>query len=197
MPNLTAIVLAAGRSSRMDNVNKLLLPLGEKTILESVVDKVCASSVSDVVVVTGHEDRQIRDVLAGYQVRVAYNPEFAGGISTSIRRGILACRPETEGYMMYLADMPFIRQGTLEQLREVFQAQDEPSIVVATMNGRHGHPVVLHAEYREQLLQLQGDVGARSIVAENPGSVIEVEVNDDGIFHDIDTRAAYNEVRVK
>lgn len=195
MPNVTAIVLAAGLSTRMDNVNKLLLPFKGKTILEWVVDTVVSASVTEVIVVTGHEDRQIRDILSSYPVRVAYNPEFASGISTSIRRGILATQPTAEGFMICLADMPAIKPSTYTLLLEVFSQQEQPAIVVASASGRRGNPVIFHRDFRGELLQLRGDQGAKSIIELHPDLVVEVDTQDEGIFLDIDTRVHYDHMR--
>jgi molybdenum cofactor cytidylyltransferase len=146
-------------------------------------------------VVTGHQDRQIRDILAVYRVRVAYNPEYESGMASSIRRGILACRPEAEGYMICLGDMPLVELETLRELCTVFSRQNHPSIVVATTAGTRGHPIIFSQSFRTELLQLQGDVGARSIVEASEDVVIEVDVNDPGIFKDIDTLETYDLLR--
>jgi|SRR5690554_701409 molybdenum cofactor cytidylyltransferase len=194
MPQTTAIVLAAGQSTRMGEENKLLLPFRNKTILETVVDTLLSVPVEEIVIVTGFEDRQIRDVLASYHVRVAYNPEFAAGMSTSIRRGILAIGPEVDGYMICLADMPGIKASTIKRLLDVFSVQKEPSIVVPTIDGHRGHPVIFHRAFRNQLLQLHGDTGAREVILNHPEAVVEVTVDDEGIFQDIDTRINYNDM---
>ena len=195
MPHITAIILAAGRSSRMGASNKLLLPFGEWTILEHVVANVSRSSVDDLVVVTGHEDRQIRDVLSDPRVRVAYNPEHEKGMATSLRRGLLAAAPDTDGFMICLGDMPLVTIETLTKLCEAFAAQDGRAIVVPTVGGERGHPVLFHRAFREALMQLEGDVGARAVLAAHEADVVEVPVQDEGIFHDIDTQEAYDRAR--
>lgn len=192
---LTAIILAAGRSARMGSPNKLLLPLGRRTILEGVVSKVCAAPVQDVIVVTGHEDRQIRDVLAGYEVRVAYNPEYASGMASSIRRGVLAARPETDAFLVCLGDMPFILPETIAYLVQSFEQQRHPAVVVPVVDERRGHPVLFDAAFRADLLQLRDDVGAQSVLAAHPEAAVFVEVGDEGILQDIDTQEIYDEAR--
>lgn len=194
MSQTTAIVLAAGRSSRMEEGNKLLLPFRNKTILETVVDTLSSVPVDEIVIVTGFEDRLIRDVLASYHARVAYNPEFASGMSTSVRRGILAASPVADGFMIYLADMPGIKASSITRILDVFSEQTEPSIVVPTTGGLRGHPAIFHRTFRNQLLQLQGDTGAREIILGHPEAVIEVDVDDEGIFQDIDTRVNYDDM---
>lgn len=195
MRHHTAIVLAAGTSSRMGEENKLLLPFGESTVLESVVAAVCASPIEDVVVVTGHEDRFIRDALASYRVRIAYNPEYEEGLSTSIRRGVLASDRETDAFVIVLGDMPFITDLTIGRLIELFDASRERAIVVTTFQGNRGHPVVFDGSYRSDLMALTGDVGGRSILEAHPDAVVEVEVRDAHVLEDIDTWDAYTAAR--
>ena len=192
MSTLSCLILAAGLSSRMDQTNKLLLPFRDRTVLECVVQSTIGVPLGETIVVTGHQDRQIRAVLAPYPVRVAYNPEFATGISSSIRRGVLAAAPETGGYMILLGDMPLITTETIATVAKAATRPGAPPILVATMQGRHGHPVVFAASFREALLQLQGDVGARGLIAEHDDWVAPIEVDDPGIFQDIDTRSTYN-----
>lgn len=195
MMHTSAIVLAAGTSSRMGRENKLLLPFRDSTVLATVVHAVCSSPVHEVIVVTGHQDRQIRDVLEGYRVRIAYNPEYEEGISTSIRRGILASSSDAAGYAVCLGDMPFITDLTLSRLLEVFAREERPSIVVATVHGRRGHPVVFHSNFRPQLMEIDGDLGAKSVIEANEEEVVEVEVRDEQAFADIDTWESYTELR--
>ena len=195
MPYHTAIVLAAGTSTRMGEENKLLLPFRDKTLLANVVEAVCASRVDDVIVVTGHQDRQIRDVLEEYRVRIAYNPEFEEGMATSIRRGVLASTSETDDFIICLGDMPFITDVTITRLIELAEAADRPSIIVTTFRGQRGHPVIFGREFRSELMMLSGDVGARSVIEAHEDVVVEVEVRDEQVVADIDTWEAYSAAR--
>lgn len=195
MPHLTAIVLAAGASTRMGEENKLLLPFRGKPLICSVIEAVSASTVDDVVVVTGHQDRQIRDALDRYAIRVAYNPEFEEGMAASIRRGLIASSPETSGYVICLGDMPFITEETIQQLCDTFNEQSAPSIIVATSRGRRSHPLVVHHDFRDEMMQLTGDEGMRAILDAHAEKVVEVEVGDEILVSDIDTKEAYDVVR--
>jgi len=115
-------------------------------------------------------------------------------MATSIRRGILAAGLETEGYLICLGDMPMVSTVTLIQLCERFAAQEAPAIMVATCGGKRGHPILFHKTFRHDLMQLTGDVGARSVIQAHEDAVVEVEVADSGIFLDIDTPEAYDRI---
>ncbi len=189
MASLTHIILAAGRSQRMGATNKLLLPVKGVPMLGRVIEAVQAADPYYCVVVTGYEDRAIREALAGYPVRIAYNPEFEAGVSTSIRRGIIAAPDASEGFLFCLGDMPFVRPETFRAVGEAFAQRG--GIVAAGHEGRQGHPVVFHTDFRDALLALQGDQGGRQIIEAHPEAVAVVDVNDPGIFADVDTLESY------
>lgn len=190
--NVTAIVLAAGRSRRMEAANKLLLPLESRPLVTHVVAAACAAPVAEVVVVTGHDAVALRAALAGYPVRFAHNDRFAEGMGTSIACGVREAGTTPDGFLICPGDLPLLGTPVFTAVCRAFAAQDHAAIVVATAGGRRGHPVLFHAAYRDALLKLNGDAGARRIVAAHPEAVLEIEVEARGIFEDVDTRAAYD-----
>jgi len=185
---LTAIVLAAGRSTRMQERNKLLLPWGEKRIVQAVVETLLEVPLAEVVVVTGHQCAEVEEVLRGYALRLVHNPYYAEGLSTSIRAGVEVAA--SGGYLFALGDMPRLKGETVIQLCDVF-SEHEDVIVVPTVSGQRGNPVVFSNCYREELLHLEGDRGAKSLFQKHASRVVEVEVEDQGIFVDVDTPEAY------
>ena len=183
---ISGIVLAAGHSSRMGE-NKLLMPWGEQCVVRSVVHKVCGLGLAEVVVVTGHQGAQVQEHLDGYPVRTVHNPDFAKGMASSIRAGVE--RVGGKGYLLVLGDMPKVGEETMGIVAGALDR--DAAIVVPVMDGRRGHPVAFGSAYREELLHLEGDRGARSIVGKYRDRVIEVEVDDPGVFVDVDTPEAY------
>ncbi|MFQ5568993.1 MAG: NTP transferase domain-containing protein [Rhodothermales bacterium] len=193
--HLTAIVPAAGHSSRMGTANKLLLPLGDKTILEHVAAAICAAPVEDVVVVTGHQHEQVKAALAGYPVRFAHNARHADGMASSLACGVLAASSATDGFLICLGDMPFLSSRTITRLRDTFANTPRPAILIATADGRRGHPVLFDSAYRNALLHLRGDVGARAVIQAHAEAVVEVETGNEALFQDVDTQEAYDQIR--
>jgi molybdenum cofactor cytidylyltransferase len=187
IPHISAVVVAAGGSTRMTGQNKLLLPWRDKCVVESVVDRVCAVGLCEVIVVTGYQRREIEQQLGSYPVRFAYNRSSSSGMASSIRTGVRAAGGK--GYFMVLGDMPMV---TLETMAKVADALESASaIVLPVMGGRRGNPVAIGSAYRKELLNLEGDRGARSVMRQHPDNVVEVEVEDPGIFIDVDTRETY------
>ncbi len=190
--DLSGIVLAAGRSSRMEGANKLLLPWETQCVLQVVVERICEVGLGEVVVVTGHQRAEVEKALSRYPVRLVHNPDFAEGMAASIRVGVEAAASE-KGYLFALGDMPQVVGKTMLKVAEALKSSE--TIAVPVCDGRRGHPVAIGSAYRDALLALKGDRGARPILAKNAAHVVEVPVEDEGIFVDVDTRESYGATR--
>jgi molybdenum cofactor cytidylyltransferase len=180
---VTALVLAAGRSARMGGVNKLLLEVGGRPMLAWVVDAILATPVRPVWVVTGHQADAVRAALDDREVHFAHNAQHAEGIGASIRAGVRALDPATDGVLVCLGDLPGLRAASVEALLAAF-APDR--ICVPVHDGRRGHPVLFGRRFLAELVELAGDRGARDILEAHPDAVREVPVADAGIALDVD-----------
>lgn len=190
---VSAIILAAGESRRMGTENKLLLEVNGKPILRHVVDAVVASTALECIVVTGHEGEAVKAILEDVNVSLVENPDYAAGMGTSIRAGVLAARVEAAGYMICLSDMPAIETGEYDALLAAFNNQyffDPGAIVVPRHAGRRGNPVLLSARYKPQILAHRGVDGCRSIVNANPDHVLFYDMPTDHVLLDVDTPEA-------
>lgn len=194
--SITAIVLAAGQSRRMGDDNKLLLEHEGKPILRHVVDAALgAKSVSDVVVVTGHEAEAVEDALAGLDVRFVHNTAYEEGLSASLRSGIEAVSSKASHALILLGDMPGVSAAMIERMAATLTASAgripaEKAIAVATSRGKRGNPVLWPRAHFEALAAISGDTGARHIIGQNRDAVIEVEIGEAAAL-DVDTPEAY------
>ena len=184
MTAIAAIVLAAGRSSRMPG-NKLLTLLDGKPVIRRTVEAACASRVGPVIVVTGHQAAAVNAALTGLPVTIVENERFADGLSTSLICGVKALPPGCEGFAVLLGDMPFVTPGIIDRLIGAFEPGGR--IVVPVHSGRRGHPVLWPITLREAFLSLTGDRGAKPLMALYGDLVYELEVSSDAIFADLDT----------
>lgn len=188
---ISAIVLAAGESRRMGET-KLLLDWQGKPILQHVLDALRDSSVGEVILVLGHEAEHIQGKIQAPEIKVVINPDYREGMSTSLRRGILATDPNTQAFLVVLADRPGINPQIIDELILNFrQAFPGKNIAVPDFKGRRGHPVLFGAKYREEILRLKGDVGGREILAGHPEDILRVEMNSDAALVDINTPEDY------
>ena len=147
------------------------------------------------VVVVGHEGETVAGVLERYPVRVVTNSDFAAGMAASLRTGVEAADSASAGYLVALGDMPGITAGLVELLCRRFAEAGESAILLPVDKGRRGHPVIFARGFRQELLALSGDRGARSVVERHPGCVVEVPVSDSGILADVDTPEEYRTLR--
>lgn len=194
---ISAIVLGAGESKRMGAQNKLLLPFGEKTLIETIVENVVASVVSEVIVVLGHEAEQVQAVLQHYPVQLVLNTNYQAGMTTSIQAGVRAVSSETDGIMVCLSDLPYVQTedfNTLMQSFEVAKATNERQIVLPTFQGQRGNPVIFSVDYKSQILNQQGINGCRGVIQQNPDQVRKVEMPTSHVLIDIDTKEDYKNV---
>ncbi|WP_081853129.1 molybdopterin-binding/glycosyltransferase family 2 protein [Bosea sp. 117] len=185
-----AIVLAAGRGTRMEGRNKLAAELDGTALVRRVVEAALGSCARPVVVVTGHEPERIAQALSGLEVSFAHNPDFTEGISTSIRTGIAALPPDVEAAAILLADMPRVDAALIDRLAGALAPEEGRLIAVPVRGGRRGNPVVWSRRFFPELMALAGDVGARHLIGANAEAVAEVEAGDEAPFVDIDTREA-------
>lgn len=176
----------------MGDANKLLLPLGGRPLVVHTVAALRTAPIGDVIVVTGYDRTAVAQVLEDNPVQVVHNADYASGMASSIRRGVAAASPHTDGVMICLGDLPLVRPGTLRQLCDRFVAASPPAIVLPVCEGHRGHPVLFDGTFQEELLALRGDTGARSVIRAHDTVVVEVEVDDPGIFRDVDTQAGYD-----
>ena len=187
---IAILVLAAGQSRRMGKTNKLLVSVDGKPLVRHTVEAALASKAADTLVVTGHEREAVEAVLEGAAVRITFNPDYARGLSTSLKAGIDALPPDTDAAVVCLGDMPDIDTTLLDRLIDAFDPAQGRSIVVPTHNGKRGNPVLWASLYFPAMTALEGDVGARHLIGQYPEAVVEVPMETPATLLDIDTPEA-------
>ena len=162
---MTGIILAAGLSRRMGSP-KQLLQLGDKSILQHVVDAAQESRLGDIVLVLGHEHELISAGLSLSRTRVVINPDFANGQSTSIKQGVATVGPEATGAVVMLGDQPTISSEVIDRLIAEFEATGS-DVVQPIYGDEISHPVLLARSLFPEIMLIDGDEGARKVVAEH------------------------------
>jgi molybdenum cofactor cytidylyltransferase len=188
---MPAVVLAAGRSTRMGRPKALLAVtrIGE-TFVERLVGTLVAGGIDDVVVVAGEQAAAIRARL-GFRARVIVNPDVDQGQLSSIVVGLdVIDRPGVSAVMIAPVDQPLVSETTVRALAEAWRRTRAP-IVRPVREGRHGHPVIFDRTLFDELRAADRAQGARAIVHAHAESLADIAVDDDGCFADIDTPADY------
>lgn len=187
---ITAILLAAGESKRMGKP-KQLLSLDRSTVLGQALDNLLNSKVDNVIVVVGYRAEEIKKSIGDRPVIATVNQDYRQGMSTSIIAGLKLLADDTDAFMLALADQPFIDSKTIDHLIDEFQ-KSKKGIAITVCKGRRGHPVIFSTKYRNELMGLKGDVGAKEIIMSHPEEVLEVPVDCEGVIIDIDTAEDYS-----
>ena len=190
-PRVAAIVLAAGRSARMGEQTKLFLKIKDCSMLQQVVRNLESSLVERIFVVTGHERERVREELSDAKVTFVHNRDYAKGLSTSLRCALAQLPKKYDAALVCLGDMPYVNGKQIDGLIDAFSPATEKSICVPTYQGKRGNPVLWSRRFFQEIMEVQGDVGARHLIGEYEDLVVEVEVDNVGVMTDIDTPQAY------
>ena len=183
---VAAVVLAAGRSSRMGAPNKLLAHFEGEPLVRRAVRTALASRAEQVVVVTGHQAEAVEAAVADLDVTIVHNENHASGLSASLRQGLAAVAPQCAGAVICLADMPLVRAEHLDRLIEAFEPEAERAICVACHKGRRGNPVLWARPFFEELMALSGDRGGRRLMERHGDCLLEVDMDDAAVLRDVD-----------
>lgn len=195
---VSAVILAAGTSTRMGQA-KQLLPLGGTTVLARTIDNVRSAGLVEIVLVLGASAEAIRrqlpqSLLEG--LKVVVNQAYRQGMASSLREGLSALDPQTGGALIILGDQPFVRPQTLHQIMAGYH-RSGAQIVIPLHQGNRGNPVLLSRSVFPEVMALEGDTGCRAIFPNHLDTILKVEIEDPGILLDIDNQDDYDRLQAK
>jgi molybdenum cofactor cytidylyltransferase len=187
----SAVVLAAGTSSRMPGQHKLLMPLGDKPVIRRTVERLRAAGPQEIVVVTGHEARAIGAALADMPITLQLNPRYEEGQMTSAAVGVGALQLATDAVMMCLGDMALLGSGDYAELVETYLRQTDRSIVIPYFQGQRGNPILFASSYVHEVAIGERHIGCKKLANEYPDDVYRYEASHDRFTTDLDTPEDY------
>jgi molybdenum cofactor cytidylyltransferase len=187
---ISAIVLAAGQSTRMGR-QKMLLPWRNTTVLEHVIATIQAAGIKDVLVVTGSEQGEIEKLAGRANARATFNEKFASEeMLASIQCGLRAQRPEAEATFICLGDQPQVQEGTVRRVRDAYQ-QSHSSIIVPSHKMRRGHPWLVARSLWKELLELGSEFSPRDFMKVHEAEIEYLVIDTPSIIEDLDTLEDY------
>jgi molybdenum cofactor cytidylyltransferase len=192
-PRIGAVILAAGMSSRMGEA-KQLLRLGERTLLDQVIENVRAAGVCDIILVLGHAAETIAKGITSRNLKVVVNAAYREGMGSSLRAGISALPGEIDASLICLADQPLVRPETLKLLMDRYRAS-RAEIVIPMYKGFRGNPVLLDRSVFPEVISLTGDIGCRAIFSSHLEGIVKVPVEDLGILLDVDSQEDFDRLK--
>jgi molybdenum cofactor cytidylyltransferase len=182
---IQGILLAAGSASRFGG-GKLLHPLADGAPIGVASLRILQRALPNVIVVVRAGDEKLRAVFEGKNAQVLVSSDAHLGMGHSLVCGVDASR-EADGWVIALADMPFLQPNTITAVAQRIESGGR--IAMPSYRGERGHPVGFGSRYRNELLNLGGDAGARALVARHGDDVEVIDCDDPGVLRDIDTRA--------
>ena len=185
---ITAVILAAGTSSRLGRP-KQLLQFGDRTVIEHIVDRVLSTSAERVIVVLGHAAEEIGKTLGDRAVETVINPDYRTGQASSLTAGIRAAG-DSEAIVVLLGDQPGISSIAVENVIAEWRKSGKP-IVMSRYGSNRSHPILFDRSVYLELLEIRGDQGARDVIRRDPTRVTTADSGSPDLPPDIDTESAY------
>jgi molybdenum cofactor cytidylyltransferase len=187
----SAVVLAAGLSSRMQGQHKLLLPVDGQPAVRRTVSALAAAGPEEIVVVTGFRGRAVMEALVDLPVTFQSNPRYEEGQMTSVAAGVAALRAPCSVVLVCLADQVLLETADYRELIDAFAAMPRGSILIPVFNGQRGNPVAFSASYAAEVISGHVNPGCRKLIAEHPDEVFIYEAAHDRFVIDMDTPEDY------
>jgi molybdenum cofactor cytidylyltransferase len=202
-----AIILAAGESRRMGQP-KQLLPFGNKTMLECVIDAFRSPKIDEIVVVLGHNAEEIAGKIKGGRglsaptrpaahrevrppkLRIVRNPRYQQGMFTSVQTGLRGLPKQATLVLVAVCDQPRLERETVEDLIDQFE-KGRHEILIPVYGGRQGHPLLFRAAYAREILAMSESLTLKHFLASHAGDIARLPVEDEGVLIDIDDRETY------
>ena len=183
------MILAAGESKRMGKP-KLLLPYGEKTIIETVIDSVVRSKVKKILVVLGANREKIEKKIQNFPLKIAANPNFRRGMLSSVQLGFQTLPENAQAVLVFLGDQPSISNAIINKIIDAYKETDK-GIVLPVYKSERGHPVLIDMKYRDEVENLRSGFGLRALVYNHPEDILETKVETPSILRDVDDESDY------
>ncbi len=189
--SVTAIVLAAGLSTRMGGHAKPLLPLGDRTVIEHILTVLSACPVGQVVLVTGHQHHAVEEMVGGWSVRPVFNPQYSSGeMLSSIQVGLRSAPAESDAALIVLGDQPALAAPVVERVITAYR-EGKGSVIIPSYQRRRGHPILIGRKHWEEILKLAEGQTLRDFIKSVNAEIHHVEVDTPAILRDMDTPDDY------
>lgn len=188
-PLFSAVLLAAGKSSRMGQL-KAFLPWCGKPLIEYQVSQLLDSELADVIVVLGYKRTLIEDQLNYYPVKTIMNPLYDTGKTSSIKCGLQMVKPNSDGIFILAVDQP-VKKQTIKKMIHHFSTGNH-SIIIPTFNKKRGHPILFSATLLDDLFNISEDTqGIRSVIKQHADQITELEIEEEEILYNLNTYDEY------
>jgi molybdenum cofactor cytidylyltransferase len=197
---ISAIMLAAGLSSRMNGENKLTKQINGIPLINHSLKNILGSSVNEIIVVVGYEKNILKKIIVeNKKIKIIYNKDYKNGIASSIKIGIKNISKKTEAFFISLGDMPNVNQNVYNKLikarnkyNKKLKVQHKKEIIIPTHKGKNGNPILFSKYMKNKIMKIEGDAGAKSLIELNMNKILKIPFKNDGIVLDFDKPEDFN-----
>ena len=187
---ISAILLAAGQSKRMNGENKLTKEIQGIPLIKHSVKNILAASIDELIIVLGYQKEIIEKLIdKNEKIKFFFNKDFESGLASSIKTGLDNLSEKKEAFFICLGDMPMVNHNIYNQL---IKFKDNKEIIVPNYKGQQGNPVLFDKSMKEKIMNITGDVGAKKILEVNKDKILNLEIDDQSITKGFDTQDNFN-----
>ena len=187
---ISAILLAAGQSKRMNGENKLIKEIQGIPLIKLSVKNILASSIDELIVVLGHQKEIVEKLIdKNEKIKFVFNKNFESGMASSIKTGLNNLSEKTEAFFICLGDMPMVNQDVYNQL---IRSRNNKEIIIPTYKDQQGNPILFSKSMKSIIVSIEGDIGAKKILEQNKDKILKVKIDDINITKDFNTKDNFN-----
>jgi molybdenum cofactor cytidylyltransferase len=187
---ISAILLAAGQSKRMEGENKLIKKIHGVPLIKLSVKNILTSAVDKLIIILGYQREIIEKLIdKNKKIKLVFNKDFESGIASSIKIGLKHMSKKTTAFFICLGDMPLVNQDIYNLL---IKSKNNKEIIIPTYKGQQGNPILFLISMKEKIMAIQGDVGAKKILELNKDKIVSVQIDDQNITKDFNTKENFN-----
>ena len=186
---ISAILLAAGQSKRMNGENKLTKEIQGIPLIKYSVKNILDSSIDELIVVLGHQKEIIEKLIErNEKIKLVFNQNFKSGMASSIKAGLNCLSEKTDAFFVCLGDMPMVNSDVYNQ---IIKSKGQKEIIVPTYEKQQGNPVLFAKSMKEKIMDISGDVGAKKILELNKEKIFYLPIDDSGAVLDFNTQESF------
>ena len=183
---ISAILLAAGQSKRMNGENKLIRKIQGSHLIKHSINNILASSIDELIIVLGFQKEIIEKLIdKNKKIKIIFNENFEKGMASSIKMGLNKLSDKTESFFICLGDMPMINHDIYNLL---IKSRDKKEIIIPTYRGQQGNPILFNKSMKEKIMDINGDIGAKKILKLSKNKIFNLEINNHFITKSFNTQ---------